>query len=371
MAHWSWSLGPWRAGASAKPRWTSASGPQIDLGPATSRSLKLRLLDPSEASFTIDGFSPAAGYVEELITDLWVYRDGVAMLRGRAMAVRDQLNESGRYDLAVDVGDYRQVLERRLAYADRTWTTTEQSTIVWDAITDAQALAGGDFGLAKGTWPTTGVIRPSVTITAGDSVWSFIRNLSRMEGGFDFDISETLAASIYYPSRGTAAGAVLDYGGVVSETTRSFDPSRYANAVRQSGADGVAVVAAATPDIASAREGRWDAQFGDTQLATADMVARVAVTNLAQASMPLATYNLKLAKGRWGGPSHVWLGDYVTVVIKAGRLNERVTARVFELDIDLDATDQETVTVVVGDIRLDPRSVLRGIAKRLAVLARR
>lgn len=357
---------------SAIQRLAGQGGPQADLGAATSRSLKLRLLEPSGASVSVDGYSAEAQLLEELVTDLWVYRDGQGLFRGRMQpTTRDSLNDKGEYSVATEWRDYRQVLERRIAYADRTWANVEQSTIVWNAITDAQALPGGDLGLTQGTWPATGVIRPSVIIKAGDTVWSFIKTAGQMASGFEFDIDVNLAAHLYYLRRGAASGATLDYGGVVIDFDRTFDTNSYANAVRQSGADGVTPAAQAVPDIASAREGRWDAQYGDTQLTTADMVTQTAAANLARASQPLPVYGLTLAKGAWGGPGHVWLGDYVTVVVRAGRLTERAVARVYELDIDIDSSNEETVTVVAGDVRMDAESVLRGIAKRVQVLSKR
>lgn len=368
MADWNWSIGPWRDGVSANPT-LAQGGPQTNLGSATQRSLRLKLLDPSEASYTISGYSTRATMVEELITDLWVWRDGVPLYRGRTQPTTDTLDDTGRYDLTVTCTDYRGVLDRRLWWTDRTWTNIEQSTIVWDAITDAQTQPGGNLGLTQGTWPTTGIIRPLVTIKTGDTTWAGIKKLAAMQGGFDIDIDVDLHANLYYPRRGTDTGATLDFGGVVTSVRRAFDPARYANAIRQSGADSVAATTATTPDIDTAPEGRWAAQFSDIQLTTADMVSKTAATNLAQSSMLMPTYSLTLGKGKWGGPSHVWLGDYVTIPIRAGRLNERPVARVYEMDIDVDASNQETVTVVAGDVRMDARSVLRGIAKRLNVLA--
>lgn len=344
--------------------------PESELTSATGRTLRLKLLDPSEASFTLSGYSTEAGLLEELITDLWVYRDGVALLRGRVANIGDQITGS-TYSVSVEVRDYREVLQRRILQADRTWTSIEQSTIAWNLITDTQALDGGNLGITQGTWPTTGVIRSSVTFSAGDAVAESLKKLGQMSGGFDLDIDATLAANLYYPQRGSDIGAVLDFGGVVTDVTRAWDPAQYANAIRQSGADGVTPVTLAVPGIADAPEGRWDSQYSDTALTTTDMVAKTAATNLASASMLVPSYAIKLAKGAWGGPSHFFLGDYVTLAVKAGRLSEVVKVRVFEIDIGLDDSNAEDITVVVGDVATDARSVLRGIARRINVLAKR
>jgi hypothetical protein len=359
MASWIWSIGPWQGGQAGELLSTSA------------RTLKIKLLEPSEASFTCYGFSADAEQIEELISDLWVYRNGTPIFRGRVTGpVQDNIAPD-RYDITVEARDYRELLNRRILYADRTWTSIEQSTIAWNLIFDTQSLAGGDLTLAQGTWPTTGIVRPSVTFKAGDTVGGSLKVLSQMDGGFDWDIDMSLNVNLYYPSRGQDNGTVLDYGGVVQTMQRSFDPAQYANAVRQSGADTITPATVNASDLPSRVEGRWDAQFSDTQLTTADMVAKTANTNLALAQRALPAYQLQLAKGAWQGPSHVWVGDYVRVAVKAGRLNEVVTARVFEIDVNIDASNQEDVTIVVGNPVLDPRSILKGIGRRLAQLAKR
>jgi hypothetical protein len=369
MATWSWSIGPWKPGASTKT--SLGGGPVADIGSASARSLKLRLLDPSDATFTVLGTSDEAQLLEELITDVWVYRDGVSLFRGRVTKTTDTLNASGLHTVAVEAHDYRSVLDRRIAYTDRTWTSAGQAQTVWDALTDTQLLAGGSLGLTQGVWPGTDVVRPSVIIKAGDTVYSFIKKLGQMQGGFDFDIDDSLRANLWSPRRGVDNGATLDLGGAVIEMGRTFDTAQYADALRQSGADSVTPTTLTTADISSAPQGRWDAQFGDTQLTTADMVAQTAQTNLNQAALVVPVYSLVLRAGGWGGPSHVFLGDYGTVAVRSGRLDEQAAARVYEVDVEVDASDVEKVTVVAGDIRLDPKSVLRGIAKRVQQLSKR
>jgi hypothetical protein len=369
--NWIWAVGPWDAGAAIKQGLGSQGGQVAEIRSASARSLKIKLLDPSEASFTCWGYSSEAAVIDELISDLWVYRNGSPVFRGRITGPNSDTLAPDRYDFAVEARDYREVLNRRILYADRTWTGVEQSTIVWDLITDTEALGGGNLGLTQGTWPVTGIIRPSVTFMAGDSVGQSIKLLSQMSGGFDWDIDIGLNANLYYPYRGQDNGTVLDWGGVVKNVTRTFEPSQYANGIRQSGADGITPTSLAVPDIGSRAEGRWDAQFSDTQLNTTDMVNQTAATNLALAQTALPTYQIQVAKGAWGGPGHIWIGDYVTVAIKAGRLNEVVKARVFELDITVDDSNREDVTVVLGNPVIDPRSVLRGIGARLAQLTKR
>jgi hypothetical protein len=372
-ANWLWSVGPWKAGASALPALSAMGGPAADLATATGRSLRVKLSDPSEASITVDGTSLEAALLEELVTDLWVYRDGVCLFRGRADPFDDSGDETGRHTTAVTFTDYRGVLDRRIRWIDRTWSAIELSTVVWDAIVDMQAEAGGNYGIIKGTWPVTGYAPTSVIILAGDTIWSFIKKMTQLAPGFDFDIDENLHAQFYTPSRGKGLGlgAVLDYGGAVAKYQRRWDPDAYANGLRQSGADGVGTTFTTVLDIATRREGRWETSFVDSQLTTADMVTQTAANNLLRSQLFEPSYSLTLRKGAWGGPAHVWLGDLVTVVIRGGRLFEQATALVTEIQIDVDASNEETVTVVTGEAFVDEGTVLRKLAQQVHQITKR
>jgi hypothetical protein len=374
-ARWAFAVGPWRAGASLRPVLAGRSGPQRSLITATSRSLTFKLIDPHEVTIGLPGTSDDAAYVEDLITDLWVWRDGVNLFRGRLMPERgDDLDDKGNHDTTLTFRDYRGLLGRRIGWTDRTWTDAEQSTIVWDAISEMQAMPGGNLGITKGTWPTTGVVRASVTRTSEDTVWAFIKRLSTMAGGFDLDIDDQLRAHLYYPRRGVDAGQTLAWRGNAARVRRTLNTDRYANAWRQSGADGVAPTLLTSTDLGTpiedAREGRWDAAGGDTQLTSADMVAAAARGNLQTAMLPTPQYAVTVAAGAWD-PTRLWLGDYVRVQINSGPLVEAPVVRIYEIKVDVDASDQDTVTITAGDVSFDARSVLKGISARLTKLEQR
>lgn len=351
---WLWSVGDWHD-----------SFGSTELLMAGARSLSLHLKDPSEARFTTWGYADEASNVDELITDLWVAREGEYLYRGRIVTVEDAL-EADSYALNATAIDYRGVLDRRLLYSDFSLTSQEQSTIVGNLLDHTQGQTGGDLGLTK-SLPVTGVLR-TVEFRIGDTVWDAVKKLADMSGGFDLDIDYLKVVTLSYPESGVDNGEILDFGGLVTRVRRVFDPSTFANAIRQSGAEGVTASLQAVPGLATAPEGRWDGQYGDPDLRTSDAVAKTALAKLLQTSQLLPSYQLTLAKGSWRGPGHVWLGDYVTTVVKAGRLSEVIKARVYDIDIDLDVNNRETVTITVGDPRVDVRSYLRGLSKRVQAL---
>lgn len=220
----------------------SGVGALSDLVDATNRSFTVRLDDSSEASFTVDGYSPDALLVDELSTDLLVTLNGDKLFRGVVGGTTDTLTEDG-YSLGVNCSDYRERLNRRilmpvdLNYPDN----VDQSAIAWAAIARAQAVGnhpGGPMGITEGPDNDTGVLR-SFPWTAGMKIADdVISALAHLENGFEWDIDPDLVFRVYYPLRGDQSGTkLLDYGGAASSVTRAVDPSQYANSVLMTGGE--------------------------------------------------------------------------------------------------------------------------------------
>lgn len=366
MTAWSWSVGDWRNGT-----------PDYELINATGRTLNIRLLDPSDTSFTVLGDSTDALYITDLVSDVWVARNGNVLLRGRVTTTTDDIKEA-TYTLNVTAQDYRSVLQRRLLLdGDQTWTGVAQEQIVSDLLTYTQGKPGGNYGITQGIWPATGVLR-TVSFKDGDAIWDSIKALTAMENGFEFLIDATMTANLYWPRySGVDRGVTIDYGGAVRLASGTTDTSSYANVVRQSGGalDGTSItptpVVLAEADIVTRPEGRWEANYGDTSLTTDQMVSDAAAYTLSRYGDRLNTsWTLTLAPGVWQGPGHIWIGDIVTYAVRRGRRDVVDQARVYELTITLDESNVETVSLVVGQIIPGERALIKRIAHRVAYLSK-
>ncbi len=358
------AVGPWRN----LPNWqlTAAKGRRITLG----------LGQPSEASFTLDGASRDAARIEELTTDLWLFRNGVPLYRGRIGATQDS-HDGNRHQMTVASADYRAVLGRRLLFEGDTLTYTQvdQSQLAWQLISNTQGRAGGYLGIVRGAGQTTGVLRDR-TWKPGETVLHYLDLLSNVRDGFEYVLrplsgTTDIAFDLFYPSRGTDRQVVLDFPGAISSWNRQVDPGQYANAIRVSGDDAIAPARAEAADIASVDAGRWDAQVGDTTILEAATLTARAQFDLAQAQTVTPSWSVRLRRGFWGGPGHVWLGDPVTLAVRSGRLNALTTLRVQEVDIALDDNDEATISLTLGQVPPNRRWRLRAIDRRLGSLERR
>jgi hypothetical protein len=336
--------------------------------------MKLRLTGASEASFAVDGTTADAAAVQELVSDLWVMRDGFTLFRGRFGPSSDDMDGT-KHTSQFTVGDYRAVLQRQLLFdADTlTYTSTEQASIAWGLISTVQGHSGGNLHLTNNS-TATGTSR-TITYPAGQSVGQAIEQLSLMDSGFNWDIvPQTGSVSQQFTtwqSRGINRGKVLDYPGRLIKASRSIDPGTYANAVRVTGNTGLAAVRLEASDIATRPEGRWDAQSGDTALLDAASVTARANYELAQGQQVVPTWTVTLRPGSWGGPTDLWLGDSVNLQVSSGRLSVDEDLRVYEIDIALDDADNETVTLTLAALDPFKRRRLRQYDFRLTALERR
>jgi len=360
----------------AGPRWQAVivAAPSADAAPsvlthARSRSLTVRLREPSVASFVVDGRSEQAAGIVELATDLVLWRDGQMLFRGRVGATSDDVGPSA-HEMQVHAVDYRGLLGRRIVYDDVTYTAAAEQ-IGWQLITATQQRPGGDLGISR-YGPTTTPIRTR-TFEGGKPVGEAVQQLSELEDGFDWDITPELVYRVWYPSRGVSSAAVLEYGGSVAAVQRQLDTADFANAHRVSGADGgPSPVVREAADIGSVPQGRFDLQSGFTDISEQATLNARANYLLAQHSTPRAAYTVTLRPGAWGGPQDLWVGDVALLVIRTGRLDVVEAQRVYELTVAIGDDGDETVTATLG--RTDPLAAgrhERAVERRLRELERR
>lgn len=375
-ASWTFVVGPWNGGA------------QHELAGARARKCSFHLTEPSTASFTLSGRHPLAGRITELVTDLHVLRrpapgtPAQRLYRGRVGTTKDSLDADG-HTVDVATADYRSVLARRILWSGsaRSWTNTDQADIVAGLLAAAQVTFGGNLGITvAGT--ATGVRRDR-NYEPGDSIGERIQQLSEVIDGFDWDVppapSGALVLTLWYPQRGADRGVVLEYGGLAASITRDVDPSEYANAVRvtgtspEGGGDEPTPVETRVPnaDMLTRPEGRWEKTFGESITTQANLVERAA-WRLDQAQVVRPSYTVKLKRGAWRGPDHIWLGDTCRLVIMSRpRLAVDTRLRVQTVDIGIDEDGGEDVTLTLGAPK--PSFARRAAAteKRLADLERR
>lgn len=313
----------------------------------------------------MNGLDPQAAEIAELSTDLVVWRDSTRYFRGRLGPSGDDLDGT-KHTASFTANDYRGMLARRIIWPGSTvaFSQVEQTTIAWTLINDSQTL--GSWGITKGDGVGGTNVKRDRNYDVGSVIGQMLDELGRVDSGYEWEVDANLAFNVWR-QRGSPIADPVVYGRDITGVKRTVDTSKFANAVRYSGADGVTpATAVQTPGP----EGRWEIQVGDTSLQEAATVAAKATWELAVDAVVTPSYTVTMAPG-WWAPTRVWLGDTIRLIVKSGRLNVDITDRVTQIEVDLDDNGKETVTLTIGRPPVTLGTVLTDYRKRLQTIERR
>ncbi|HVX20876.1 MAG TPA: PKD domain-containing protein [Acidimicrobiales bacterium] len=348
----------------------TAGTPVGELTKATSRQVSWSVNDVSTASFGINGSHPEASLVEELASDLLIYRASdtgakVLRFRGRIGASSDTGSPAG-LATSFSASDYRGMLSVRQVWTGSTTTfaTIDEADLAWTLISQSEARAAGAFGIQRGTAPTTGIVR-SQQCKVGTSIATLIDNLATATPGFEWEIDPTLRFNLWAPERGTDGRQVLDYGGTVASFRRTVDPSNFRNALRYVGANTLTPVLLQALSFGAV--GRWETQVTDSSITNQELLAAKAQAAFAQAQTVRPTWTLVLTP-RWWTPDLLWLGDSVRVVIRYGRLAVNTILRVTKITVTIGDDGGETVTITAGPVLRDLVKSVQWALQRISAL---
>lgn len=348
------------------------------------RRLEVGLNQPNTISFSMHGDDPESLLLIPGETDVWWEIEGVMTNRHRL--VSRTRNLSDQYTIDYVAVDYRGLLNNRVILSPDTFHPNEGDlgriydlstspgqtgwnieAIAWDLIDNMQKQTGGDLGITKGIFPTTGV-KFEVTFRDGQSILSCLDTLVQSNPGLEYNIDYNRKLNIYYPARGADRGVKLDYGGMIASATEAGDlRTDFANWMRTAGdiAFDPVVLPTNAASIVNSRIGRWDMTFNDPDLSTKDAISKAAAHYFSQFGSFTPKLDLTFGMGQWEGPNHVWVGDVVNVYIQRGDWDLETTTRVQTLTVEVPDTGATQVTASVGLQDGDPYRYLTRTVKRL------
>jgi hypothetical protein len=390
---------------------TLASTIIAELGDARGRQIVQAWNTPATLTFTLDGHSPGAALIQELLHDVvaWRWDDQTGLeqpvFRGPITQSEDQLTTE-QHTVTYICHDYAALLTRRLLTGLGPYTVTgrDQDLIVADllaAAIGAQSSSGVSFSPASflplSLLPVnpagslrgqSGALR-NRTYYGSQNIGEAVDDLAKVIGGFDYDVrpsavDTTDSLRIFYPAQGVnRTDIALQYGSTVASLTRTVNSADYANYVRVLGNN---QSAAPTPQL-------YAEDWGPTALSTttpvglwmvaadaADVTVQSTLNDKASGQLALDTilvpsYTLNLAPDAytWGNPN---MGDTVGLVIQSGRLNVNTFppsggVRVLGITYSIGDDGQEDVTLVVARPQLTLKQLLTSADRDVKALARR
>lgn len=322
--------------------------------------------DPTQAPLIEN---PAFKYIRKGFTDVWAYRDGFGIFRGRLMDIDESFGENG--GLSLKFIDYRGLLDAVSGVDPAfTYTNLEQTDLIWKVLQNSET--NSPLGLSKGTWAATTVLLDG-SVDLDVSAWDVIHQITTSDLGPDLSIDMDNKVNLYWPGRGTDRGVVLDIGGLINGGSISSSMSGYSNVVRQyAGSKLVDKKAVQIPpflytnDASIEQNGRWFTAVKNptpslTTEAMRDAYGRAIVRKVSNLE---PQFTLPFAMGGWRGPQMMFLGDPVGVHVPYGLHRGDYKSRVIGLKINVDSNLNETVTTDVGDRKKDVTKELKAFAKK-------
>lgn len=379
MADWRFAIGD------------HAVGPTYLLENALTPQLTYYLAgQPHQFNATIDGRSGAGPFVQEMVQDLWAWRNNALAFRGPITAAVHAGVGSDSHTIQLTANSYRARLNRWLTPQPALASTSNLVSLhtgtasitgwAWYAV--LVNLAGSDLAsIIVDKHATLGsvITQTAQGATAIDTVIDALATVT----AFDWDMVPNPNGTVEFTtwaSRGTAKPGsqflVLDpqtlngpgFGGN-SVLDRTLDLGGFANQILLNGTDatGASVWVKATTPYGP--EGLYMLGMDGTNIDPSQLAAR-ANTLLAQAETPTPAYTITPQEGWWGGPTDVWLGDAPQLVIKDGALNVNQAYRVQQIVVSPDGNGAENVQFTVGSPPLGKHGEF-ALAKTLAGMARR
>ena len=318
-----------------------------ELATAYGRRITFRLDGSTDAQFSMNGQSQEVTEVLELQTDVIIYRTNTItgnldkLYRGRIITETDQVNPDNHTCQFSSIA-YRGMLNKRFVNTPVTFTATDVGTLTYSLISTSQALTGGNWGITNGLGSSAGA-----TVTkdygVGHNIHEAISALGHATaGGFEWDIDANLAFNRYYPTRGSATGAILDYGGTVSNIRKNLSSGDFANADILTGSDKTTPIVVASATVGSDPQGRWEQYISDIYLQTQAELTLRGDWTIALTSKLRPVFTVTLANDRWD-PTTMWLGDTITLVAKINRLSVNALYRILEINCSIDENGVETI----------------------------
>lgn len=166
--------------------------------------------------------------------EVFIYRqeDGTAtkVWAGIMVNISGSLSEQDD-KITVSALGYLSLFKQRVLTADRSFTATDAGLIAWTLIDESQSQTDGNFGITQGTIETS--VDRDRNYDKYQNIYDLIVQLSEVENGFDFEITNAKEFNIYYPYRGDdlSENQILEWGKNIKSISFAYDFTDPANEV--------------------------------------------------------------------------------------------------------------------------------------------
>lgn len=317
-------------------------------------TLDNNLDDGCSISFSTRGDSIAASLIDELATDVWLYRAAALVQRFRVTSVEQEWGADGDDEARIVATCYRRLLKKSHVRTDLTFTGIAQDQIIFDLIQHAQAATGGSLGITAGSL-TSGTLRDRI-YPQGTNIFTAIVEFTQIDDGVEWDVNELLELNVRDRLSLPLQSMPVQLGVTARRLARPSSAEQFGNAAIAIGnPENTTAVIVEDPGLGTDPRGRWE-RFVSVTADTQQEVQDLADGLIEQAVSPLSTWTIEMDPDRYFLDAEYEIGEQVTViqprstVFAIGTPAPRLNAQVISRSITQTADGQVAVTVTAIEV---------------------
>lgn len=290
---------------------TTNTTPTQSLATFDSWTLTRNLDDGCSMTVQMPANSISGVQIKELETDIWIYKNGVAVDRFRVTSVDQEWGENGENRLAVQAVCYRRLLASRYVLSSLSFSDS-QGQIVWNLIQHTQGQANGDLGITLGS--TGPNIFRSRAYQPGQNILEAITDLTQADGNMTWDIDANLQLNVStagaYPLRSMPA----QLGTNLRNIAKPSGASLFGNVALVSGdAQFTTLEIQNAPSILTDTRGRWEKYRSFSQEQVQSNLTEQAEGLVESTQSPSVIWSFEMISDRFFTDSDYQVGDFVVL----------------------------------------------------------
>lgn len=307
-----------------------------------------KLNRPTTATFTLDANDPKA-----TDTNLAGGQNYIKYKRGSQVAWSGEIIKvstalkSENEKIQVTCGDWFYLLKDRYVTAKRTFSSTNEGTILWTLIDESQSLSDGDFGITQGVNNST----TSRDRTYKDkNIQQAIIQMTEVINGVDVEITADRVFNVYdKKSTDRSSTHVFEYGVNVQEMEEDLDWTNLKNDLKAYGGDGISRDADDAGSKSTYKRRQDIVSFGDVILNTT--LDRHLDEILRTQAIPTVNYKMTLLQDAAPLFGTYEVGDIIRVKANQGFVTIDANVRIYGWSASINNDGEERIELHVSIVQ--------------------
>lgn len=312
-------------------------------------TLDNNLDDGCSISFSTRGDSVAAVLIDELATDVWLYRDSTLVQRFRVTSVEQEWDADGNDEARIVGACYRRLLRKYHVRSEIDYAGIAQDQIILNLVTHAQAATGGNLGITTGSL-TSATLRDRI-YPQGSNIFDSIVEFTQIEDGVEWNVDASLGLVVRDRLSLPLQITPVQLGVTARRLVRPSSAEQFANAAIAIGnPENTSAVIAEDPGLATDPRGRWE-RFVSVTADTQQEVTDLANGLVEESVSPLSTWTIEMEPDRYFTDAEYEIGELVTIVqprstvYSVGTAAPTIRAQIISRSITQDANGNVAVTL--------------------------